>query len=72
MAKFENVTVELHTTGINKVLIGEHDITKSVRVVSVRAEADTLTLVDLELVPGTVGLSFDEASVVAVTDEDDA
>ena len=63
MAKYENVTVELHTTGINKVLIGEHDITGSVRVVSVRAEADTLTLVDLELVPGAVRLSFDEADV---------
>lgn len=65
MAKYENVTVELHTTGINKVLIGEHDITGSVRVVSVRAEADTLTLVDLESCQLTraVRLSFDEADV---------
>lgn len=63
MSKFENVTVELRTIGINKVLVGEHDITASVRVVSVRAEAGELTQVDLELVPGSVALSFDEADV---------
>lgn len=67
MAKFKDVRVELNTIGIGKVFVGEHDITDSVRWVTISASAGKLTEVDLGLVPGSTSLAFSEAEVTTTS-----
>jgi hypothetical protein len=63
VSKFENVRIELNTVGIGKVLIGDKDISGSVREVDISSRAGELTVVTFGLVPGSVSLTFAEADI---------